>query len=330
MVATLLLTSEDISGLASPKEYVDAVKKGYQQHGSGAPLVPRASLFCKDPPGKLTGYSTILPEDGVMGGYLYSAGFTSQDAWFVTTIFDAKTGAPLAILDGASFNPYKTGAVGALGIETLARKNASTLAVIGSGPQAKGQLRAAVTVRNFDSINVYSSTKRHRESFAKELTEELDIPIKPVSSSKLAISSADVIITATNSSIPVFDGRNVSTGAHITAIGQYHPRKRELDEHIVQKSLYVPDLRSRVFTDAGSFLAAFNMGLVDETHIHAELSEVINGVSPGRTTDSEITIFDSGGTAIETISSAYMLYQKALQSGLGTTLQIEPSSTAMN
>ena len=98
----------------------------------------------------------------------------------------------------------------------------------------------------------------------------------------------------------------------------------------MQKSLYVPDLRSRVFTDAGSFLAAFNMGLVDETHIHAELSEVINGVSPGRTTDSEITIFDSGGTAIETISSAYMLYQKALQSGLGTTLQIEPSSTAMN
>ena len=329
MVATLLLTSQDISDLASPKEYVDAVRSGYQQHGNGAPLVPRTSLFNKDPPGKLTGYTAILPKDGVMGGYLYSAGFTSQDAWFVTTIFDAKTGAPLAILDGASFNPHKTGAVGALGIETLARKDASSLAVIGSGPQAKGQIRAAVTVRQFDKIYVYSSTKRNRELFAKELTEELDISIKPVSSSKLAISNADVVVTATNSSIPVFDGHNISDGTHITAVGQYHPRKRELDEHIVQRSLYIPDLRSRVLTDAGSFLAAFNMGLVDETHIHAELSEVVNEILPGRTTNSEITIFDSGGTAIETISSAYMLYQKALQAGLGTTLQIEPSSTAM-
>ena len=263
MVDTLLLTSKDILDLASSEEYVGAVRNGYKQHGIGALVVPRTSLFNKNPPGKLTGYSAILPENGVMGGYLYSAGFTSQDAWFVTTLFDSNTGAPLAILDGASFNPYKTGAVGALGIETLARDEVSTLAIIGSGPQAKGQLRAAVTVRQFDKVYVHSSTKKNREKFAKELGKELDISIQPTNSSKIAVKNADVIVTATNSSVPVIDGSDVSNGTHITAVGQYHPRKRELDEYVIQKSLYVPDLRSRVFVDAGSFLAAFNMGLVD-------------------------------------------------------------------
>lgn len=329
MVSTLLLTSQDIVNLASPEEYISAVRRGYEQQGNGAQIMPRASLFSKEPPGKLTGYSAILPKDGVMGGYLYSAGFSSKDAWFFTSIFDSNTGEPLAILDGASMNPYKTGAVGALGVDVLARKKVSKLAVIGSGPQAISQLNAALTIREFNEICVYSSTRKNREYFANSFNKNSNLSVTSVNSSKEAVSGADVVITATNSSTPVFSYDHLSPGAHITAVGQYHPFKRELDESTIQNSVYVPDIRSRVLKDAGSFISAFNKGLIDENHIHAELGEVIIGLAPGRSSNKELTVFDSGGTAIETISSAYMLYKKALDSGLGTTIEMEPASIAM-
>ncbi|MFB6185290.1 MAG: ornithine cyclodeaminase family protein, partial [Halobacteriaceae archaeon] len=110
----LFLTSDDVDDLAAPSEYVDVVREGYRQRGEGAPAHPRNRLARDDPSGMLTGYSTILPDTGAMGGYMYSAGFESEDAFFITPLFDAQTGEPLAILDGASMNPFKTGAAGAV------------------------------------------------------------------------------------------------------------------------------------------------------------------------------------------------------------------------
>ncbi|MFU8868642.1 MAG: ornithine cyclodeaminase family protein, partial [Natronococcus sp.] len=116
MTDTLFLTSEDVDGLATPAEYVDAVREGYRQRGEGAPAQPRSKLVRDEPTGMLTGYTAILPDSGVMGGYTYSAGFGAEDAWFVLPLFDADSGAPLALFDGASMNPFKTGAAGAVGV----------------------------------------------------------------------------------------------------------------------------------------------------------------------------------------------------------------------
>jgi len=116
---TLFLTSDDVSGLATPADYVDRVADGYRQRGDGAPADPRTALFADDPTGMLTSYTAILPEDGYMGGYTYSAGFGAGDAWFMTPLFDADSGEPLALLDGASMNPFKTGATGAVGVDCL-------------------------------------------------------------------------------------------------------------------------------------------------------------------------------------------------------------------
>lgn len=101
MTATLFLTSDEISGLATPAEYVAAVREGYRQRGEGAPAEPRTKLFNREPPGMLTTYAAVLPETGAMGGYMYSAGFGAEDAWFMTPLFDAQSGEPLALLDGA-------------------------------------------------------------------------------------------------------------------------------------------------------------------------------------------------------------------------------------
>jgi alanine dehydrogenase len=326
---TLFLTSEECAGLAAPEEYVAAVREGYRQRGQGAPAAPRTKLTNADPPGMLTGYSAILPETGAMGGYMYAAGFGRQDAQFVLPLFDAQSGALLALLDGASLNPFKTGAAGAVGVDALAREDASTLAVIGSGAQARGQLRAVATVREFETVSVHSPTTDHREAFAASMNKELQASVAAVASSAAAVEDADVVITATNSSEPVFDGAVLEDGAHVTAMGQYHNEKHELDATTIGRAKYVPDLRERVTDDAGSFINAVDEGVVSEDDIHGELGEVVAGEVPGRESAEEITVFDSGGTAIETVAAAHMLYERAREQDLGTEIAFAPASQAL-
>lgn len=329
MSETRFLSSEAITGLATPAELVEAVRDGYRQRGEGAPAEPRTKLLGSEPPGMMTTYVAILPETGVMGGYTYTAGFGERDAWFMTPLFDSESGEPLALLDGASMNPFKTGATGAVGVDALARDDAESLALLGTGPQARGQLRCIDTVRDLEQVWVYSPTKPHREEFAVEMNSRLDATVTPVVSSGDAVEGADIVVTATTADSPVFDGDLLEPGTHVTAMGQYSPQKRELDVNTIERSTYVPDLRKRATTDAGSFLTALERGAVTETHVHAELGEAVAGVEPSRTTPEEITVFDSGGTGIETVAGAFLLYENAREEGLGQSIQFAPASEAL-
>jgi alanine dehydrogenase len=324
----LFLGSDELAGLATPAEYVDAVREGYRQRGEGAPARPRTRITSGDPPGMLTGYTAVLPETGAMGGYMYAAGFGAADAHFVLPLFDAESGEPLAVLDGAYMNPFKTGATGAVGVDALAREDATDLGLVGSGSQARGQLRAAVTVREFETVRVFSPTRENREAFASEMDAELAPEVRAVDSSAAAVGEADVVITATTASEPVFDGADLPDGAHVTVMGQYDPEKREVDGDTVARSTYVPDLRERAPRDAGAYILAREEGAIGEDHIHAELGEVVAGVEPGRTDPEAVTLFDSGGTAIETVAAAHMLYEKAREEGLGTEIEFSPASQA--
>jgi len=328
MTTVLYLGPDDVEGRATPGEFVHAVRDAYRQRGQGAPARPRTTLRNDDPPGMFTGYQAILPETG-MGGYMYSAGFADSDAWFLAPLFDPDTGELLALVDGAWMNPFKTGATGAVAVDALAREDATSLAVFGSGPQARGQVRATATVRDLETVWVYSPTKAHRESFAAELNERLDASVAAVASSGAAVEDADIVVTATSSHDPVFDGDNLADGAHVTAMGQYHPDHREVDATTVARATYVPDLRDRVHQDAGAFIQASAAGAIDDDHVHAELGEIVAHEAPGRTDPDEITLFDSGGTAIETVAGARLLYDKAREAGLGTTLEWSPASESL-
>jgi alanine dehydrogenase len=329
MTEALYLAGSELEGLVTVPELVGAVRDGYRQRGEGAPAKPRTTLTSDDPGGMLTGYLAVLPETGAMGGYTYSAGFGATDAWFLTPIFDAESGKPLAVLDGAWMNPLKTGAAGAVGLDALAREDATELAVIGSGTQARGQLRAAAAVREFEAVRVYSPTRDHRETFAADFDDRLAAAVTPVETSADAVTGADAVITATRASDPVIDAADLAPGTHVTAMGQYHPEKRELDADTIARATYVPDLRARAVQDGGSFLAALDAGRIEEDHVHAELGEVVADGAPGRTSAAEITVFDSGGTAIETVAAAHLLYERATKAGLGTQIEIDPASEGM-
>ena len=325
----LFLRSDELSGLATFPDYIDAVREGYREVGDGAPAEPRTKLVNESPPGMLTGYMAVLPETGAMGGYTYTAGFGDRDAHFLLPLFDAESGRPVALLDGASLNPFKTGAAGGVAADELARPDATDLALFGSGAQARGQLRAAAAVRDIETVEVYSPTKEHRESFAAEMNGALDASVAAVASPDAAVEGADIVVTATNAGEPVFDGEMLDPGTHVTVMGQYDAGKREVDATTVERATYVPDLRARAHQDAGAFLAAVEAGAVDEAHIHAELGEVVAGVADGRTDREEITVFDSGGTGIETVAAAQMLYERAEAQGLGETIGFAPASEAL-
>jgi len=329
MTETLFLSSADVDDLAEPADYVAAVRDAYRQVGEGAPAKPRTKLYNREPPGMLTSYTAILPETGGMGGYTYSAGFGAGDAWFMTPLFDAESGEPLAVLDGASMNPFKTGAAGATAVDALAREDATEVAVIGSGAQARGQLATTATVREFEAVRVFSPTAENREAFAEEFADRIEPDVTAVASASEAVAGADVVITATNASEPVVDDGDVEPGTHVTSMGQYHPKKNELPPELIARATYVPDIRERVTQDAGSFLAALDAGLVDEDDVAADLGEVVAGGHPGRTNDDEVTVFDSGGTGIETVAAAHMLYERASEAGRGTTIDFAPASEAL-
>lgn len=329
MTDVLFLQSDELSDLATPDEYVEWVRDGYESHGNDGSAEPRTKLVNADPPGMCTGYLAILPEVGGMGGYTYAAGFGDGDVHFALPLFDAESGRMEALLDGASMNPFKTGAAGAVGVDALAREDATTLAMIGSGAQARGQLKATATVRDFETVRVYSPTPESRESFAADFDDRLDADVSAVGSAAEALDGADVVVTATKAEDPVFEDVDLPDGAHVTAMGQYDRGKQEIPPETVARSTYVPDLRERAFQDAGAFLAALDDGLVDEDHVHAELGEVVAGHETGRTSDDEVTVFDSGGTGIETVAAAWNLYRRADERGLGRTLEFAPGSEAL-
>jgi alanine dehydrogenase len=326
---TRFLTSSDVADLAGPADYVSAVRDGFRDRGEGAPAEPRTALFNDAPPGMLTGYLAILPSLGTMGGYTYAAGFGEQDAHFILPLYDAESGRPLAVFDGASLNPFKTGAAGAVAVDALARTDASTVGLLGSGAQARGQLQSVATVRDLEAVSVYSPTAAHRTEFAAEMDAMLDATVEPVSAATDAVADADIVITATNADEPVFDGTDLESGTHVTAMGQYHPHKREVDDRTVARATYVPDLTARLDQDAGAYIHARDAGVIEPDHLHAELGDVIAGSVPGRTAPEEITLFDSGGTAIETVAAATMLYEKALAADRGEEIQFAPASEAL-
>lgn len=326
MAEPLYLSSEQVDDLAEPEEYVDVVRAAYRERGDGAPATPPVELvYESDEPIAHVHYKAILPEMGVMGGYDYSL---ISDAWFVTPVFSTETAEPLALLDGASMNPLKTGGAGAVAVDELAREDASVLGVVGSGSQARGQIRTIATVRDLDEVRVFSRTKANREETAAELDQEIDADVRPVSSSDDTVVGADIVVTATTASDPVINGDLLEPGTHVNEVGSYGAEKRELDVAAIERSTYLLDHRDRLLEDAGSFIHALEEGAVTEDHLYGELGDVVAGELPGRESDDEITVFDTAGTAIETVSAAYMLYEKAVEAGRGTRLPMSSMNEA--
>jgi alanine dehydrogenase len=320
MTELVYLTADDVADLADMRDYVEAARDGFRQRGEGAQADNPDRSSNADGSTSLISYCAALPDTGVLGAYLFTTG-ADVDGWYVTVLFDDDDGTPLAVIDGGSWNPFKTGSAGGVATDYLARETVDTVGVIGSGSQARAQVEAIDVVRDFDHLQVFSPTRAHREEFAAELGDVLDVSTTAVDSARAAVSGADVLVTATKTRDTVFDGKWLEPGTHVNAVGL-----ERIDATSIQRSTYVCDHRERALAGHSSFTELLGAGELAESDYDCELGDVVGGHAPGRVTDDDITLFDSSGTGIETIAAAKMLYDRARTNRRGAPATLTPAS----
>lgn len=238
-------------------------------------------------------------------------------------VVDADTGQPRALLNGEMLTAIRTGAGGGLATDLLARSNASVAAVFGAGVQARAQLEAACAVRPIKEVRIFGRSPSRVEKFAAEVTAWPDAPQVVIAGSrKEAVVGADVIIAATTSEKPVFDGRDLSAGTHVTGVGSYAPHMQEVDEETVKRSTIVVDSLQACLAEAGDLIIPIQNNVISKLDIHAELGQIVNGERTGRETYDEITFFKSVGVAVQDAAAANAVLREAESQGLGTMVEL--------
>jgi ornithine cyclodeaminase/alanine dehydrogenase len=233
------------------------------------------------------------------------------------TVLDPETGKCLAFMSGTTLTALRTGATTGLATKLLSRQNAARLAIFGSGVQAEYQLEAIASVRELERVIVYSPHQEHARRFASRMSSKLNAKVDCAGSSEDALRGADIIVAATTSRSPVFDGRSVAPGTHINGVGSHTPDVRELDSVTIQRSKVVVDSRNAALVEAGDLIIPMREGIVTSNNIWAELGEVLIGKRPGRMHDQEITVFKSVGIAIQDAAVGFLAYKRAEGRALG-------------
>jgi ornithine cyclodeaminase/alanine dehydrogenase-like protein (mu-crystallin family) len=223
-------------------------------------------------------------------------------------------------MDGASLTAIRTGAASGAATDLLARPDAAVVAIFGAGPQARAQLEAVCTVRPIRRARVFDVNTGRAQALATDLADRLGILVEPARSPAEALAGADVICTATTSSVPVFDDRDLALGVHINAVGSYKPSVHEIPPETVRRARVVVDQLAAALAEAGDLLIPMQQGVIGRDHIYAELGEIASGRKKGRESPSQITLFKSVGVAVQDLAAADRVLANAERLNLGTEL----------
>jgi len=237
-------------------------------------------------------------------------------------LFETEHGRLLAIIDASSITAIRTAAVSGVATRLLAREDARIVAILGSGVQAASHLAAMLVVRSIERARVWSRTPEHARSFTRQMAGRYSLPVEPVASAQEAVAGADIICTTTAAREPVLMGDWLSPGAHINVVGASAPTAREVDTATMVRSRLFVDRRESTLNEAGDFLIPRREGAIDEGHIQGEIGEILLGRVTGRRSPEEITLFKSLGLAVQDVASAYRIYQKAVEQGVGTWVEL--------
>jgi len=221
-------------------------------------------------------------------------------------LFDAENGKPLAILDAENLTAIRTGAASGLAAQLLSNTNSSVAAIFGAGIQAKYQLRAICEVRNINKVLLFDNDQPKAQSFKDEMENELDVRIE-ICSDQNALKDAQLICTATTSSVPVFENKYISDDTHINAIGSYQPHKREIPSATIARSKIFVDSREVCLKEAGDLIIPKNEGIKFGV---TEIGEVLQNKYSEKFSEEEITFFKSVGNAAQDLNCAIHIFKK--------------------
>lgn len=231
----------------------------------------------------------------------------------IVTLFGEETGAVVCVADAHEITRIRTACATAVATDALARADASTLAIFGCGTQAESHLQAVPLVRQFSRIVVWGRSPAIAEEFAARMAQETGLNIRAEVDAETA-AQADVICTVTGSPEPVLLRDWVRPGTHINAVGSSHVGPVEIDPQLVAASAYFVEYRASALAAAAEFIRAKEMGLIDDSHIRAEIGEVLSGNAPGRLDDTQVTLYKSLGHIVQDLAAARYLHDRAIAS----------------
>ena len=229
-------------------------------------------------------------------------------------LLDPSTGISITRMQANYLTDLRTAATSAVATDLLARKDVETLGVFGSGRQAAAHLSALPRVRNFKRFMVSGSGRSDLKAFCEKIKTELGIDLEPADAETVARKS-DVICTCTTAVEPLFEGAWLRPGTHLNLVGAFQPETREVDHITVKRARVVVDTYEGALAEAGDLLIPMKSGVIDRSHIIADLHEIASGKKPGRISANDITLFKSVGCALEDLVTAQLIY-KSIETGI--------------
>lgn len=323
-----IFSSEDVRKALPMDQAVKAIKAAFQGLSAGEVTVPlRTHMDLKEYDGDvliMSSYCPRLEQVGLKIITLHPNNVERGLPYIQATVIlvDAERGIPLAVMDGAALTALRTGGASGAATDLLARKDASHVAVIGSGIQAAAQLEAMCTVRGIRSAAVYDLDHVRAATFAEQLSNRLKIDITPTATASSALAGAHIVCTATSSSKPVLDDADIEPGTHINAIGVYKPDEREIPGPTIARARVVVDEVEAAWEEAGELILARKEGLIESEHVYAEIGDILSGYKPGRQSEDEITLFKSVGVANQDLFAAHVVLARGTTLGLGSTAML--------
>ncbi|RUM22600.1 ornithine cyclodeaminase family protein [Rhizobium phaseoli] len=325
---TLLLKKDEVSRLISVTEVIAAVEEAYKAFSSDQVEQPDyMGIDLPSPRGEIDfklGYykaNEIISMKASSGGFIDNPTAHGVPNGMATIfLFDARSGALICVMDGSLILGLRTGASGAVSVKALARKNATTVASIGTGNQARMQIRSINEIMKIEEIHAWDSNPDTLFKYKTDIESELGIPVMMANSKKEAVEQADILVTTTRGKGSLVEAGWVRPGTHIVAIGTDQQGKQELDPEIFRNAKLVVDSMAQC-TEKGETWHPLNKNIITKDDIHGEIGEILLGRKPGRESDDEITIFDSTGMAIQDNTTASKIYHNAVANNVGTFFQ---------
>ena len=316
---TIYLTEDDVRDVIDMEMSIAVIEKAFQALADGqAENVPRRRA--KAPGIMLHTMSAAAEYLGLVGWKAYTT--TREGAKFHVGLYRADTGELIALIEANYLGQLRTGAASGVATEFMARPDSRIVGLLGSGLQARTQLKAVCTVRQIERVDVYSRNAERCEQFAEEMTEYCRTEVVPVHGPDQAAAEKDILICATNSKVPLFDGRVLELGTHLNVMGSNHLGKAEIDVATVQLADHIVcDSVEACKIEAGDFVEALDQGVTDWRRMH-DLADVVAGRQTGRATPDDVTLFKSVGLAVEDVALAATILEARESRGPGQTTAV--------
>lgn len=328
----LVLNARDVEQLLPMTECIRVMRDALAALARGEALVPLRTIMRV--PG-VSGFLGLMPgyvapherQEGALGMKAVSV-FPGNAKRGIDThqgavlLFEADTGRLSALMDGAAITAIRTAAVSGVATDLLARSDASEVAILGAGVQARTHVEAIAAVRPLRRVRIWSRNRERAATLASELRPRFTFFIDAPLGAEAAVRDADIVTTVTASPEPVFQRGWLKPGVHINAVGSSIPTSREIDTATMVAARLFVDRRESALAEAGDLLIPMKEGAVKADHIQAELGDVIIGKHPGRRSPGELTLFKSLGLAVEDVASAAYIVRRARETGAGQTVKM--------